>query len=60
MGGLLFSGCLLTVAGVGILAWAVVDPEHLFDGPRSIVALLAAPFALVIGIRRLRRAADAP
>ncbi len=60
MGGLLFSGCLLVVAGVAILIWAVVDPQHLLDRPRSVVALIAAPFALVIGIRRLRRAGDAP
>ena len=58
MGGLLFSGCLLTVAGVAIPIWAVVDPGHLLDRSRSVIALVAAPFALVVGIRRLRRAAD--
>lgn len=60
MSGLLLSGCLLVVAGVGILIWAVVDPDHLLDRPRSVVALIVAPFAIVIGIRRLRRASDAP
>jgi hypothetical protein len=57
MSGLLLSGCMLTVAGVAIPIWAVVDPGHLLDGSR-VFALIAAPFALLVGIRRLRRAAD--
>lgn len=60
MGGLLLSGGLLASLGGGVLIWALIDLDGLLDTRRGLAALIAAPIALVMGVRRLRRSVDAP
>jgi len=51
-------GILLVIAGILIPIFAIFDPGYFSHRPvRAVFALVIAPFALLAGIRRLRRGA---